>query len=48
MDLESHKNQFWVVATQIFLGFSPLPQEIIQLDEYFSDGLVQPPPRMQV
>ena len=26
--------------------FSPLPGEMIQFDQYFSNGLVQPPTRM--
>ena len=35
----------WVVATQIFLMFTPKIGEMIQFDKYLADGLVQPATR---
>ncbi len=35
-------NPVWVVATQTFLEFSSLFGEMIQFDQYFSDGLKPP------
>ena len=38
----------WVVATQIFFIFTPIPGEMIQFDEYFSNGLKPPTRRASV
>ena len=44
-DIALQTPKIWLVATQIFLMFIPIPGEMIQFDSYFSDGLVQPPTR---
>ena len=36
---------YWVVATQRFFIFTPIPGEMIQFDWYFADGL-KPPSRL--
>ena len=33
---------YWVVATQTFFIFTPIPGEMIQFDKYFSTGLKPP------
>ena len=45
VETPSEGMQNWVVATQIFFIFIPILGEMVQFDEYFSDGLVQPPTR---
>ena len=42
--LQKSHGVFFLVGWFHFFLLSPLLGEIVQFDEYFSDGLVQPPP----